>query len=345
MIEIIWESDKIKFQGAFDLSVLIRDIYKKIMNHHEVFNQHIFAGLDSDQMTIFQDAGYSMYEGKVRQCFTRKNSFIVVHTDRLSAFDRMIGYVPYKGAILSAISEFWFEKIKGSVPSHFVSGRGDRIIETRWAEPIKAEVIVRGYLAGSMLRAYESGQREFCGIRLPENLKPYSRLPFPIITPTTKAEAFEHDENTTRDLIISKGIANQHEWQQIEEMALKLFSIGSEVFLEQGWILVDTKYEFGRLDGGQIILIDEAHTPDSSRLWKSDTYAERIRKGLPPSMLDKEIIREYLLSEGFSGTGDVPKVADEKFIELGLVYLNVVEKLIQKPLAVDVPFSLSHLEI
>src|SRR5690606_34844062 len=153
-------------------------------------------------------------------------------------------------------------------------------------EPVKAEVIIRGYLAGSMMRAYEQGERVFCGVSLPNGLKPFAKLPEPIITPTTKAKAFEHDENISADEIIDRGIATKAEWDEITSMAHKLFSQGTELLSEKGWLLVDTKYEFGRNSGGELSVIDEVHTPDSSRFWVKENYQAKLAAGEPPQMLD-----------------------------------------------------------
>lgn len=315
----------------------LREIYSSIKKtkSKEIIGEHSFEGLSTEEITKAKEAGFDFYEGKVRQCFSKDDKLYVVHSDRLSAFDRMIGYVPYKGTILNIISNFWLKKAKEILPTHLLSKVDDRTLETLKAVPIKAEVVVRGYLAGSMMRAYQEGVRDFCGNKLPDGLTPYCQLPKTIITPTTKAEAFEHDENSSADEIIQKGIATKEEWSQIEKMALELFELGSKVYSEKGWILVDTKYEFGKLPSGEIIIIDEIHTPDSSRFWVKETYQGHLDKGNPPQMLDKEIIRRYLMSVGFSGYGDVPEVPNEKLIELAEVYLDVAEALLGEPLMIE----------
>ena len=259
------------------MSTTLRSIYSDLKKggKPDVIKDHSFNGLTESQIEDTKKEGFDYYEGKVRQCFSKEESLYVVHSDRLSAFDRMIGYVPYKGAILNTISDFWLEKAKEVVPTHLISKVDDRSLKTLKAVPVKAEVIIRGYLAGSMMRAYEEGEREFCGNTLPEGLTPYCKLPENIITPTTKAEAFEHDENSSAEEIIEKGIATADEWKKIEEMSRKLFELGSKVYAEKGWILVDTKYEFGRLPNGEIIVIDEIHTPDSSRFWVEESYRFR----------------------------------------------------------------------
>jgi phosphoribosylaminoimidazole-succinocarboxamide synthase len=193
--------------------------------------------------------------------------------------------------------------------------------------PIKIEVVVRGYLAGSMLRAYEKGERIFCGTSLPEGLTPYCKLPKPIITPTTKAAAFEHDENTSPAQLVNAGVCSHPEWEEVAGLAFKVFDLGSKIYAERGWILVDTKYEFGKSRDGKIKLIDEVHTPDSSRLWVQESYQERMSSGLSPQMLDKENVRRWLVERGFTGYGDVPEVPREVLLNLVKVYLDVAETL------------------
>lgn len=292
------------------------------------FLQHCYSGLPPQQKDTLATHDVQIYTGKVRDMVYQGDEVQVVHSDRLSAFDRLIGLVPYKGTMLAAISEYWFTEAAKILPTHYKSRPGERVLTVQKHEPIKAEVIVRGYLAGSMMRAYEAGERMFCGVTLPNGLKPYAKLPEPIITPTTKAAAFDHDEDTTADELMARGIASTKEWIAITNMALKLFQHGSDVLSQHGWILVDTKYEFGRSPSGQIAVIDEIHTPDSSRFWLQDSYAAKTKLGDPPDMLDKEIVRRWLLDRGFKGHGDVPKTPAEVLVNLGLVYLDVAEKLI-----------------
>ena len=180
-------------------------------------------GLSDEMKAKLQKDGFEVYAGKVRELFRRGDSLSIHHSDRLTAFDCYIGMVPYKGAILAAISEFWLEKAGKKWPTHFKRKVSPRVLEVEACQPVKAEVVIRGYLAGSMLRAYSEGKRVFCGVELPDGLTPYCKLPKVIITPTTKAAAFEHDEETTPDELIKAGVATQDEWQQIAEMAHGLF--------------------------------------------------------------------------------------------------------------------------
>jgi phosphoribosylaminoimidazole-succinocarboxamide synthase len=184
------------------------------------------------------------------------------------------------------------------------------------------------------MKAYEEGKRDFCGNHLPEKLLPYQKLPSPIITPTTKAEAFHHDLETTADELVRNEIVTEKEWITIIDMAYKLFLFGQKEYESKGWILVDTKYEFGRTPDGQLIVIDEIHTPDSSRIWIKDTYLERFKMGQPPEMLDKQHVRRWLQEHGFEGQGKVPKVPTKLLLDLGQIYLDVAERLIGKPLLV-----------
>lgn len=318
----------------------IRDLLQKLENSDAAtLRRHCYGGFTSEDRNFLEKKGHPVYQGKVREVVKMDDHLFLCHTDRLSAFDRPIGHVPYKGTILTALSAYWLEQTSKIVPTHFRGMPHERVLDVVRAEPVKAEVIVRGYLAGSMLRAYEKGERRFCGEALPDGLKAHQRLPRPIITPTTKAEVYEHDEDTTPDELIKTGVVTREEWKIISEMALAIFAQGTEIYREKGWILVDTKYEFGRTKDGSIILIDEAHTPDSSRLWVADSFEERVGKGLAPDMLDKEIIRRYLMDQGFKGEGEVPEVPPSHLVKLAGVYLNVAETLLERPLMTAGPME------
>ena len=298
---------------------------------------HSYGGLTKAQIVELARKDMPTYTGKVRDVVGRGDELMIVHSDRLTAFDKLIAMVPYKGTILTAISEFWLAEAKKVVPTHYLSRPDERVLKVRRAEPFKVEVIVRGFLAGSMMRAYAKGEREFCGQVLPQGLVPYGKLPTPIITPTTKAAAFEHDENTTPDAMIAAGVVTKSEWDEIEHLALKLFAHGQKIYSDKGWILVDTKYEFGRARTGEILVIDEIHTPDSSRLWTASDYMARLARGEAPEMLDKEVVRRWLVEQGFSGEGTVPQVPVDRLVALAEVYLTVAEKLIGKPLETNGP--------
>jgi len=296
------------------------------------WNASTWQGPTQSDIASWQAQGYGVYQGKVRTVLNREGRLQLLHSDRLTAFDRLIDYVPLKGVILSAISDFWFKALGEEVPTHYIKQLGPRALLVESTRPIKLEVVVRAYLAGSLARAYASGQRMFCGVKLPEGLKPFERLPEPIITPTTKAAAFEHDENISIDEIFRQEICSKSEWEQITVMALKVFSIGSQIFADRGWILADSKYEFGRSSDGAIKVIDEIHTPDSSRLWDLATYSAKVSGQMEPEMLDKENIRRYLMQHGFTGFGEVPAVPRALLLELATTYLAVAEKLTGRPL-------------
>jgi phosphoribosylaminoimidazole-succinocarboxamide synthase len=313
----------------------LRDLYREMREANIPVTEHSYKGLSQAQLKALNSKGIMTYTGKVRDLLINNDNLIMVHSDKLSAFDRHVGLVPYKGVILNEISKLWFKKIDGKLPHHLLfDDSSPRSLKVKKCDPIKIEVIVRGYLAGSMLRAYEKGQREFCGHKLPEGLKPYEKLPTPIITPTTKAEVYEHDEEVSARELVERGLASQEQWEQISGYAFSLFAIGQAEYHKAGWILVDTKYEFG-VASGKIMVIDEIHTPDSSRLWKQETYVSQLEKGEPPEMLDKEIVRSYLASKGFRGEGDVPDVPQENLVALGETYLEVYEKLSGELLEVD----------
>ncbi len=312
----------------------MRTLLQEITNSgsRDSLNQHCYYGLSDVQIATLAKQEFQTYKGKVREVLSKGQELFIVHTDRLTAFDRMIAMVPYKGLILTEISEFWLKEASNIVPTHFISRPDERIIQGKRTTPFKIEVVVRGYMAGSMMRAYETGERDFCGEHLEQGIQAWSKLPQNIITPTTKAAAFAHDENATPSQLIASHVATKDEWQEIAAMAHRLFAHGQKVFDKFGWILVDTKYEFGKTSSGEIIVIDEVHTPDSSRLWEKSSYASNLAQKKSPEMFDKEVVRRFLLEQGFSGYGDVPQVPTERLIGLAEVYLNVCEKLTNKAL-------------
>ena len=306
--------------------------YLRLQGDAAAVAKHSYGGLTDAEKAAFRAKDCVVYQGKVRELVRRGKELYIVHTDRLSAFDRHVGMVPYKGTILAAISEFWFHESAQLMATHYASTPHERVLKVESLEPVRAEVIVRAYLAGTMMRAYQKGERTFCGVHLPEGLKPFGKLPELMLTPTTKAAAYQHDENATPKELIDCGVVNHSDWKTIETMALNLFRHGQKVYAEKGWILVDTKYEFGRDRNGKIKLIDEVHTPDSSRLWVAKSYAARLAQGQEPEMFDKENVRRFLLSKGFSGEGEVPKVPAELLVDLALTYLDVAEGLLGKEL-------------
>ena len=252
-----------------------------------------YINMEVLKQTDFRFEGQkSVYHGKVRDVYNINDDYMVmVATDRISAFDVVLPEgIPYKGQVLNQIAEFFLDSTKDIVPNGKVAVPDPMVTVGLCCEPLKVEVIVRGYIAGSAWRDYKAGAREICGVPLPDGLRENERLPHPILTPTTKADA-GHDENISRDEIIAQGIVEKDVYEQVEKYALALFERGTEIAAKRGLILVDTKYEFGLRDG-KVILIDEIHTPDSSRYFYADGYEERLAKGEEQRQLSKEEIRE-----------------------------------------------------
>ena len=269
----------------------------------------------------------SLYEGKVRDVYNIDNKYLaMVVTDRISAFDVVLPKgIPFKGQILNQIAAKFLDITQDIVPNWKIATPDPMVTVGRMCEPFKVEMIVRGYLAGSAYRAYKEGCRELCGVALPEGMKENDMFPTPIITPTTKADA-GHDENISKQEIIEQGLISKEDYEQIEQYALKLFARGSEVAKQRGLILVDTKYEFGKYDG-KIYLIDEIHTPDSSRYFYLDGYKERQQKGEKQRQLSKEFVREWLMENNFQGKEGqtVPEMTDEIIENISNRYIELYE--------------------
>jgi phosphoribosylaminoimidazole-succinocarboxamide synthase len=279
--------------------------------------------------TNFTNLG-TRYEGKVRDNYTQGNRRILITTDRLSAFDRIIALIPFKGEVLNAITKFWFENTKDICPNYVESYPDPNVIVGTECKPLMIEMIVRGYITGSTgtsiwVNYNEKGVRNFCGNELPEGLKKNQRLPFPIITPTTKAAQGAHDENVTPQQAVEMGLVTQEEWDQLAHYALGLYARGVEIAARQGVILVDTKYEFGRMPDGKIVVIDEVHTPDSSRFWIADTYEAKIAAGEEPDNINKEFLRLWLSNQGYRGEGEMPVIPQEILVETAQKYIQAYE--------------------
>ena len=265
------------------------------------------------------------YKGKVRENFYMGDEIIMVTTDRVSAFDHVLGTIPFKGQILTEIANFWFEKTKHIAPNHIISSPDPQVLVARRAETLPVEVIVRGYITGSLWREYEQGINGQYGFLLPEGLKKDQKFDTPILTPSTKAEYGKHDEPIARDAIVN-GLVEESVYAQAEKYALDLFTAGQEWASKQGLILVDTKYEFGMVDD-ELIVIDEIHTPDSSRYWIASEYEKRFNEGQSQNMLDKENIRQWLIERGFSGEGTPPVLTDEIRVTLAERYIELYTQL------------------
>ena len=255
----------------------------------------------------------SYYEGKVRDVYNIEDKYLaMIVTDRISAFDVVLPKgIPYKGQILNQIASKFLDITKDIVPNWKIATPDPMVTIGKKCEPFKVEMIVRGYLAGSAYREYKNGARTLCGVNLPEGMKENDKFPTPIITPTTKAEA-GHDENISKEEIISQNLISKEDYEKIEQYALKLFAKGQEVAQQRGLILVDTKYEFGKADG-QIYLIDEIHTPDSSRYFYLEGYEQKQKNNEKQRQLSKEFVREWLMENGFQGKEgqQIPKMTEE----------------------------------
>lgn len=270
------------------------------------------------------------YEGKVRDNYSTTDGrrFIVV-TDRISAFDRVLGTLPLKGQVLNGLAAWWFEKTKHIVPNHVISVPDPNCIEAIECEPLPVEFVVRAYVTGvtstSIWTHYQAGERVFCGNRLPEGLRKNQKLDRPILTPSTKAAVGEHDVSASREEILAMGKISEKDFDEAADMAMRLFDFGVSTCAKQGLILVDTKYEFGKTKDGRIVLIDEAHTPDSSRFWFAKSYNERFANNEDPESFDKEYVRRYLAQQGFKGDGPIPALPDDVRVEASRRYIEAYE--------------------
>lgn len=300
----------------------------------------------------------AVYHGKVRDVYTLADDILVmIATDRISAFDVVLPKgIPYKGQVLNQIATYFLESTADIVPNWRLATPDPMATVGIKCEGFRVEMIIRGYLTGSAWREYASGVREICGVKLPEGLKENQRLTEPIITPTTKADA-GHDENISREEIIAQGIVSKEDYEQLEQYTRALFERGSKMAEEKGLILVDTKYEFGKYNG-KVYLIDEIHTPDSSRYFYAEGYQERFEKGLPQRQLSKEFVRQWLIENGFMGQAgqQVPEMTDEfcqsvsdRYIELyehitGRKFVKADEANLTDRIAANVVDSLQNLK-
>lgn len=270
-----------------------------------------------------------LYVGKVRDVYNIADEMLVmVVSDRISAFDVVLPKgIPFKGQILNTIATKFLDATADIVPNWKISTPDPMVTLGRKCEPLKLEVIVRGYLAGSAWREYQSGMRELCGIKLPEGMKENDKFPTPIITPTTKADE-GHDENISKEEAIAQGIVSAEDYALLEKYAIALFQRGTEIAAKRGLILVDTKYEFGKI-GNEIILIDEIHTPDSSRYFYAEGYEERQAKGEKQRQLSKEFVREWLMENGFQGKEGqkVPEMTEEIVNSISERYMELYEQI------------------
>lgn len=276
------------------------------------------------------DGQTNVYHGKVRDVYTVKNDLLVmVATDRISAFDVVLPKgIPYKGQMLNQIAAKFLDATADIVPNWKLASPDPMVTVGLRCEGYPVEMIVRGYLCGSAWRAYKSGVREICGVKIPDGMRENQRFPEPIITPTTKAEYGLHDEDISREEILKQGLVTAEEYAMLEKYTMALFMRGTEIAAKRGLILVDTKYEFGRRDG-KIYLIDEIHTPDSSRYFYADSYQELFEKGEAQKQLSKEFVREWLMENGFQGKDgqQVPEMTPEIVAGISERYIELFENI------------------
>ncbi len=271
-------------------------------------------------------------DGKVRVSYAYgSGQRLFVTTDRLSAFDRVIAGVPYKGQVLNQLSAWWFERTADVVANHVVDLPDPNVLVARAAQPLPVEVIVRGYITGvtstSLWRQYADGARTIYGYHFSDGLKKNTDLPAAIVTPTTKAEHGGHDEPLSPSDVTRKGLVAPALWRNVEAAALELFARGQEIARDAGLILADTKYEFGTTPAGELLLIDEVHTPDSSRYWLADSYEDRLTAGEEPESLDKEVVRRALIDAGYDGNGAPPELSPAVWEATSLRYIDAYERL------------------
>ena len=276
----------------------------------------------------------TVYKGKVRDVYTiGEDLLVMVATDRLSAFDVILPKgIPFKGQILNQIASECLEQTRNIVPNWLLATPDPNVSVGICCEPLKVEMVIRGYLAGHAAREYKAGKRTLCGVSLPEGLKENDPLPVPIITPSTKADNGTHDEDISREDILKKGIVSPEDYALMERYTYALFKRGSELALQKGLILVDTKYEFGKTKDGEVVLIDEVHTPDSSRYFYAEGYQERQNNGEPQRQLSKEFVRQWLIENGFQGREgeQIPEMTDAHVASISQRYIELYEHLLGK---------------
>ncbi|MGA9276571.1 phosphoribosylaminoimidazolesuccinocarboxamide synthase [Ilumatobacter sp.] len=298
-------------------------------------------------------------DGKVRVSFAlggdRIGQRLFVTTDRLSAFDRIISGVAYKGQVLNELSAWWFRTTSDIVANHLIETPDPNVTIARTAAPLLVEVVVRGHITGvtdtALWTAYERGERTIYGHRLPDGLQKNEPLPHPIVTPTTKGDAGGHDVPITCDEVVEQGLVEADLWSRVRSAALALFERGVQRGRDAGLILADTKYEFGVAENGELLLIDEVHTPDSSRWWVAATYDERVGSGAEPESLDKEVVRRALAAAEFRGDGEIPTLGDDVWSATSARYVDAYERLTGEsfeyadyPAASRIRDAVAHLE-
>lgn len=277
------------------------------------------------------------YRGKVRDTYRVDDELILITTDRISAFDHVLRQaIPFKGQVLNQVAAYFFENTRDIAPNHLLAVPDPNVTIAVRCEPVPIEFVVRGYVAGHAWREYRAGRRRISGVQLPDHIKESSKLPTPILTPATKAEE-GHDEDISPEEIVKRGILDLDTFDHLMTLSLRLFERGTEMASQQGLILVDTKYEFGRRPDGTYIVIDEVHTPDSSRYYYSEGYDERLRNDTPQKQLSKEFVREWLMDHGFRGEEGqtLPDLPDEFRVEVARRYIELYEQVTGMPFEPD----------
>ncbi|CAA0250658.1 phosphoribosylaminoimidazolesuccinocarboxamide synthase [Tenacibaculum maritimum] len=273
----------------------------------------------------------SVYKGKVREVYNINDEVLVmIASDRLSAFDVILPrQIPFKGQILNQIATKMMNDTVDIVPNWLIANPDENVAIGHLCEPFKVEMVIRGYLSGHAARVYKAGKRVLCGVEMPAGMQENGKFPKPIITPSTKADHGAHDEDISREEILTKGIVSEKEYQILEEYTYKLFERGTRIAAARGLILVDTKYEFGKTKEGKIVLIDEIHTPDSSRYFYKEGYEERQEKKEKQKQLSKEFVRQWLIENGFQGKEgqQIPEMSDEKINEISNRYIELYEQI------------------
>lgn len=274
----------------------------------------------------------SVYKGKVREVYNINNDLLVmIATDRLSAFDVIMPKgIPYKGQILNQIATKFMQLTEEVVPNWLIATPDPNVAVGYLCEPFKVEMVIRGYLSGHAAREYALGKRSLCGVAMPEGMRENDRFPEPIITPTTKAAVGTHDEDISKEDILAQGIVSKEDYEVLEQYTRALYQKGTEIAASRGLILVDTKYEFGKTKDGKIVLIDEIHTPDSSRYFYADGYEERQQKGETQKQLSKEFVRQWLITNGFQGKDgqQIPEMTDEYIETVSDRYIELYENIL-----------------
>lgn len=269
------------------------------------------------------------YEGKVRDCYTRDGRRTIIVTDRISAFDVVLGTIPFKGQVLNRLAAYWFDATRDIAPNHLLAVPDPQVMIAVECAPLPVEFVMRSYLTGvtttSIWYAYERGARTFCGHALADGLRKNQRLEAAILTPSTKAAKGGHDVSVSRDEILESGVLPARDFDAAAEMCERVFAFGQQLAAERGLILADTKYELGRRPDGALVFIDELHTPDSSRYWHADDYHERFARGEEPRSLDKEYVRRSFVERGYRGDGPPPPMPDDVRIEAARRYLSICE--------------------